>query len=270
MSDVLKMAITCAVDCMEQTGLDQPDAIIVGTSMGCNTFTKNFLDKIISANGGPVSPTSFIVSTHNTIAGQISLFLGNQQYNMTHTQNSLSFEQALMDGMLCFKDGCGNLLVGSADEMENVLYNIHARLNNPNLHAACGASFFILSSEQPDTPSIKLVDVASFGLVEELPGIITGFLNSNGLSPDDVDLVLYSCNNQKPIESWSEIFYPGKLFDYELLSGSYFTNSGFAMHFGIDILLNTKHPLFGENIRRVLICNNSIPENMGLILLNTI
>src|SRR4030095_12709097 len=139
MSDVLKMAITCTADCIEQTGLDQPDAIIVGTSMGCNTFTKNFLDKIITADGGHVSPTSFIVSTHNTIAGQISLFLGNQQYNMTHTQNNLSFEQALMDGMLCFKDGCSNVLVGAADEMENELYNVHARLKNPGLHAACGA-----------------------------------------------------------------------------------------------------------------------------------
>jgi hypothetical protein len=267
MSDVLKMAITCTADCIQQTGVDQPDAIIVGTSMGCNTFTKNFLDKIISANGGSVSPTSFIVSTHNTIAGQISLFLGNQRYNMTHTQNSMSFEQALMDGMLCFTEGCNNVLVGAADEMENELYNVHARLNNSNLHAACGASFFILSSEKSDTP-INLVDVRSFGLVDDLSQIITGFLNSNGLSPDEIDLVLYSCSDQMTLDTWSKIFYPGKLFDYELLSGSYFTNSGFAMHFAIDILLQTMHPLFGENIRKVLICNNSIPENMGLILLD--
>src|ERR671912_478259 len=116
MSDVLKMAIACTKDCLSQIGLEQPDAIIVGTSLGSNHFTKNFLDKIISANGSIPAPTSFIVSTHNTIAGQISLMLENFNYNITHSQNSLSFEQALIDGLLSVKEGCANVLVGGADE----------------------------------------------------------------------------------------------------------------------------------------------------------
>lgn len=269
MSDVLKMAITCTIDCMEQSGLTQPDAIIVGTSMGCNTFTKNFLDKIITADGGPLSPTNFIVSTHNTIAGQISILLGNQHYNMTHTQNSLSFEQALIDGMLCLKDECSHVLVGAADEMENALFNMNARLGIHDLHAACGASFFILSSEKSGTTSIRLVDVGSFGLVDGLSEITTAFLHSNNLSAVDIDAVLYSCSNQKTIHEWNEIFSTGTLFDYEKICGTYFTNSGFAMDYGIDILSNTKHPVLGENIRRILICNNTIPENLGLILIDT-
>jgi hypothetical protein len=188
---------------------------------------------------------------------------------MTHTQNSLSFEQALMDGVLCIQQGCRNVLVGAADEMENALYNMHARLNNPNLHAACGASFFMLSTDTPDTLSNHLVDVRSYGLVDDLPKIVNEFLNSNDLSADDIDVVLYSCNYQNTIGEWGEIFYPGKLFDYALLSGCYFTNSAFAMNYGMDLLSCTKHPFLGENIRRVLICNNSIPENLGLILLST-
>ena len=269
MSDVLKMAMTCTIDCMEQSGIGQPDAIIVGTSMGCNTFTKNFLDKIIAADDGPVSPTNFIVSTHNTIAGQISLLLGNQHYNMTHTQNNLSFEQALIDGMLCMNDGCYHVLVGAADEMENALYSMYARLNNPDLLAACGASFFILSPEKPDTASIRLVDVGSFGLVDGLSQITSEFLHSNDLSGGDIDLVLYSCRDQKIIDEWSELFSTGTLFDYEKICGTYFTNSGFALDYGIDILSHAAHPVFGENIRRILICNNTIPENLGLILIDT-
>src|SRR5436190_287904 len=50
MSQVLKMAIACSSDCLEQAELCQPDAIIVGTSMGCCVHTKKFLDKIVSAN----------------------------------------------------------------------------------------------------------------------------------------------------------------------------------------------------------------------------
>lgn len=141
MSAVLKMSIACSIDCLRQAGVSQPDGIIVGTSMGCCVHTKNFLDKIIDANEGPVSPTSFIVSTHNTIAGQISLILKNHGYNITHTQNSLSFEQSLIDGMLCVNDGYSNILVGGADEEEEEIYNSKARLNNEEIHLTCGASF---------------------------------------------------------------------------------------------------------------------------------
>jgi len=269
MSDVLKMAVACTMDCLEQTGLKQPDAIIVGTSMGCNHFTKNFLDKILSSNGGLLSPTSFIVSTHNTIAGQISLLLGTHNYNMTHTQNSLSFEQALMDGRLCINEGCSNILVGASDEKENVLYNMNARLNSSNIHSACGASFFILSTKKKDVESIRLVDVESFGFIDDLTETINAFLKSNDISASDIDLLLYSCTQQKTIDVLSELFNLNKLFDYQKISGTYFTNSAFAMHYGIDRLIQAKFPLSGERQRRILICNNSIPENLGLILMDT-
>ena len=269
MSDVLKMAIACSKDCLEQTGVEQPDAIIVGTCMGCNVFTKKFLDNIISSKGGLISPTPFILSLHNTIAGQISLLLGNHNYNMTHTQNSLSFEQALIDGMLCIKDEYSNVLVGAADEMENELYNINARLNTQDIHPTCGASFFILSSEKPNTAAINLTDVGSFGLMNDLPAIINDFINSNDLTADEIDLVLYSSSNEKAMNDLSGIFNYNKLFDYQKISGTYFTNSAFAMNYGVDILSQGKHPLFDKSIGRVLICNNLIPENMGLILLET-
>jgi len=40
------------------------------------------------------------------------------------------------------------------------------------------------------------------------------------------------------------------------------------MNYGIDILSHKKHPSFGEAINKVLVCNNLIPENLGLILLD--
>ena len=266
MSNVLKMSIACSIDCLEQAGLSQPDAIIVGTSMGCCVHTKNFLDKILSANEGLLSPTSFIVSTHNTIAGQISLLLKNHGYNMTHTQNSLSFEQSLIDGMLCINDGCSNVLVGGADEEEDAIYNMKARLNDEKIHLTCGASFFILSNEKGNPASINLVDVGSFGLIDDSSGIITEFLDSNYLSTEEIDLVLYSNSDQKKTEELKLIFGHRKIFDYQKIAGTYFTNSAFAMNYGIDVLSHRKHPVFGEGISKVLVCNNLIPENLGLIL----
>src|SRR5688572_22443631 len=105
MSTVLKSSLACALDCLEQSGLEQPDAIIVGTSMGCCIHTKVFLDKIHESDGRLLSPTSFIHSTHNSIAGQISLHLKNYNYNNTHTHGALSFEQALLDASLSLSEG---------------------------------------------------------------------------------------------------------------------------------------------------------------------
>ncbi|MFT5765414.1 MAG: 3-oxoacyl-[acyl-carrier-protein] synthase II [Saprospiraceae bacterium] len=208
------------------------------------------------------------MSTHNTIAGQISLLLRNHNYNMTHTQNSLSFEQALIDGTLCINDGCKNVLVGAADEKGNDLYNINKRLNTQNINTTCGASFFVLSNDKPDSLSINLVDIESYGLIDKRQDAIEGFLHSNDLQAADVDLVLYSNSHQKTVDELSAIFENSKLIDYQKISGTYYTNSAFAMGYGVDILLQGRYPSFDKSINRILICNNLIPENLGLILID--
>jgi hypothetical protein len=236
--------------------------------MGCPVHTKNFLDKILAANEGLLSPTSFIVSTHNTIAGQISLLLKNHGYNITHTQNSLSFEQSLLDGMLCIQNGYSNVLVGGVDEVENSIYNMKARLNDENIHITCGASFFILSDKAASPASVNLVDVESFGLMVDAAGVVRNFLDSNNISPEEIDLVLYSNSGKRNSDELTTILGHKKIVDYQKLSGTYYTNSAFAMHYGADVLLHKSHPVFGDKINRVLIYNNLIPENLGLILLD--
>jgi 3-oxoacyl-[acyl-carrier-protein] synthase II len=268
MSRVIKMSIVCAIDCLQQTGLDQPDGIIVGTSMGCCVHTKNFLDKILTTKEGPLSPTSFIVSTHNTIAGQISLLLKNHGYNMTHTQNSLSFEQGLLDGMLCIRDGYNNILVGGADEEETSIYNMKARLNDENALLASGASFFMLSNSNGSAAPINLVDVGCFGLIDSSATLIKNFIKSNNLSAGEIDLVLYANTEPDKTDELNMIFGHKKIIDYKEISGTYYTNSAFAMHYGIDVLLKKAHPSFAGSINSILVCNNLIPENLGLILLD--
>src|SRR5690606_14557075 len=85
MSKILRMSVACAKDSLLQAGVGQPDAIIVGTGLGCLLDTEKFLNNVLTVEG-LLPPTSFIQSTHNTLAGQISLSLGNHAYNMTHTQ----------------------------------------------------------------------------------------------------------------------------------------------------------------------------------------
>ncbi|MFZ9388910.1 MAG: beta-ketoacyl synthase chain length factor [Chitinophagaceae bacterium] len=247
MSDVMKMAIVCSIDCLEQTGLRTPDGIIVGTSMGCPIHTKKFLDKVAETGNGPLAPTSFIVSTHNTIAGQVALLLKNHSYNMTHTHGSLSFEQALTDGLLCIGDGYQNLLVGGADEEESTIYNMRRRIGKDPLHITCGASFFILSGNQSSN-AIKLSGVRSYSLVESISHTIRNFLDSQNLSDENMDKVIFISAHEKTGEELKTIFGEEKLIDLLPLTGAWFTNAAFALHFAMD-LWNS-----GENFFNILIC----------------
>jgi 3-oxoacyl-[acyl-carrier-protein] synthase II len=265
MSQVQKTSITCAMDCLHQAGIEQPNAIIVGTSMGCSVNIKNFLDKIFDAGEGPLSPTSFIVSTHNTVAGQIALLLKNHGYNMTYTQNTLSFEQAMFDAILCCDEGVSNVLVGGADEEEESIYNTRARLNNDSLLLTSGASFFVVSSLK-SSHTVRVLDVATFGLVKDTSDILKNFLKTNNLSVNDINLVLFASNDQLNGQRLS--FPPGKLFDYQQVAGTYYTNSAFALHYAFDILTVNPHPIFGD-VKTILIYNNLLPENLGLMLLTS-
>lgn len=266
MSQVQKMSITCAMDCLKQAQIDQPDGIIVGTSMGCSVNVKTFLDKILDAKEGPLSPTSFIVSTHNTVAGQIALMLKNHGYNMTYTQNTLSFEQGLLDAILCCNDGLTNVLVGGTDEEEGSIYNMKARLKNDKFVLTSGASFFIVSGTKKEI-AIRLVDVGSFGLVKNSSETLQMFLKANHTTAQEIDLVLFASSDERKMSELENIFGPDKLIDYQKITGTYYTNSAFAMHYSMDILSNEPHPIFGEKVKTVLVYNNLIPGNLGLILL---
>jgi hypothetical protein len=260
LNDILKMAITCSIDALRQAELEQPDAIVVGTSMGCNHFTKQFLDKIVASNGGLIAPTSFMLSTHNTIAGQISLFLGNRNHNTTHTQDSLSFEHALIDAALCLRESGGHVLVGAADEMENDLYNMHARIDLGDVPVTCGASFFVLSAEKSHDAAVRLYPVGSFGLTADPMAETQRFLNDTHIRGTDVDLVLYAATTPGMPDALRALFPGARCVDVLPLSGAYYTFSAFALHAAMDALWHGAHT--------VLVWNNLLPENLGCLLIS--
>jgi 3-oxoacyl-[acyl-carrier-protein] synthase II len=262
MSDVLKMAVTCSFDALHQAGAKEPGAIIVGTSMGCCTHTRQFMDKILASNGGPLSPTAFISSTHNTIAGQISLLLGNHGHNMTHTQNSLSFEQALIDAMLCVYEGTDNILVGSADEKEADLFNMKKRLNSEEDEDGTGASFFVLSPSATSN-CIKVSGAQSLSMIEAIEPHLATFLEGSGMAGKQPDLVLYSSFNDSRKVSIERFFSTPDKIKFTDFSGTYFTASAFAAAYAFDLLTQPANAN-----KTILICNNMIPENLGLISLS--
>ncbi|WP_342083913.1 beta-ketoacyl synthase chain length factor [Dyadobacter sp. OTU695] len=259
MSKILRMSVACAKDCITQAGIEQPDAIVVGTGLGCLQDTEKFLNTSLSVEG-LLPPTSFIQSTHNTMAGQISLSISNHGYNMTHTQNTLSFEHALLDASMLLREGDRNVLVGAADEHIDILNDIAVRLEaelsfEVTAPLTSGASFFILSTENQGDSKVALADVYTCGGTENGQEEIDAFLDRNGMQAGDIDLALYA---GAPVPG------VGRNLDYLSLAGIYPTASAFALHYAMD-LLGTN-----SDVKNVLICNALRKSNLGLTLLKAV
>ena len=274
MSTILRMGLACAKDCVQQAGIENPDAIVVGTGLGCLTDTEKFLKNTITISG-LIPPTSFIQSTHNTIAGQISLTLKNYNYNMTHTQNSVSFEHALIDATLCLDEGKSTVLIGAADEkigfMEVLAKELHfSEIENK---LTSGASFFMLSNIQNSTTKAELIDSCAIGLnAASNEEVITNFLKNNHLLLSDIDLVLFSTYGTQKVDGVNKLFHPTPILSIENYSGYHFTTAAFGMHLATEIL-NQKENVFIQNkapIKRILVYNNFGNKNIGLILIQAI
>lgn len=248
LSPVLRMALTAAQECQSKVATEF-DAISVGTALGCLKDTEKFLNTFITTTGDTLSPTAFIQSTHNTIGGQISLALGNHAYNMTHTQNSVSFEVALIDAMMCVKDGKKSVLVGAADEAIDFLELLRGELIESNRQFTSGASFFVIGN----TPTnINVKDcVVHFNSKDAHPHI-ADFLTKNSIDIAAIDLVLHT-----GIEFSSS---PRKEINYQDYSGLYFSSSAFAFHMAHDFLISTK-------ANSALIINAQTSDKLGLIFL---
>src|SRR5207253_3406481 len=66
MSKAVRMGIGAAKACLDSAGIQRPDAIAVGTTLGCLKDTEVFLNKLVTQEERMLTPTSFIQSTHNT------------------------------------------------------------------------------------------------------------------------------------------------------------------------------------------------------------
>ena len=251
LSTILRMGITASKECQEKVP-HEFDAISVGTALGCLTDTEKFLVTINTVSGDILSPTAFIQSTHNTISGQISLDLKNHAYNMTHTQNALSFEVALKDGLLCIDEGKKSVLVGAADEAIPFLERLRGSLIETNLPFTSGATFMVLSGEKESSiASIRACEVYFSG--ESTERRVGQFLAANNCDFENLDLVLEAGSDFKS-KAKNHISFP----EY---TGFYQSASAFAVHMANDWLI--KHP----DHKRILIVNNLESDKLGLTLI---
>ncbi|HNW74245.1 MAG TPA: beta-ketoacyl synthase N-terminal-like domain-containing protein [Bacteroidales bacterium] len=311
MGRVIKMGVTAAKLCLRDaahvTGFTSgpecpeiiPEAIITGTGMGCMEDTEKFLATMIRNNEEFLTPTSFIQSTHNTVAGQIALLLKCHGYNFTYVHRGFSFENALLDAMVQLRSGSvSNVLAGGSDELTPAYFSITSRLGhwkrkpvgNDRLledHqrgsvAGEGATFFFLQKEGTHNSYARLRDVRTLlkpGSDEKTGRYLLQMLQENEIAPADIDLVVAGFNG----DPGSDAIYrnviaaslPGSAIAlYKHLCGEYQTSTAFATWFSAMMIRHRTLPEFAlltpppPNLRNILIYNHYLHVNHTFILLS--
>lgn len=300
MSKSVKMGVFTAASALIDAGVKAPTSILTGTGMGCKQDSDIFLENLLLQNEELLSPSKFVQSTHNTVGGQVALYLKSKAYNFTYVQGSASFESALLDAQLSIltEEQPHQILVGGIDEIsENTigLLQLDQQIKNEkeieNLQLLDypskgsiigeGAHFFVISEEKTLTTYAQLLDLHLENAieVEEVATKTKQFLAQNLLQASDVDLIILGNNGDKDFDTYfqplqHEFKQTPQVF-YKHLVGESYTASAFGMQLGVKILkaqfipeayrLNTIQPK--KAIKKVLLYNQFRGKNHSWMLL---
>ena len=300
MTKTVKMSSVASHYALKEAGIENPDAIIVGTGIGCSQDSEKFLKNVLDNNEEFLTPTYFIQSTHNTVAGQIALGLQCHAYNFTYVNTSSSLEFSLLDAKLQIADGeAENILAGSTDEQTErtmELYKLNKTIkkeeNLPVDYLGSttdgvvwgeGASFFVLGKDKTGSSYAQLKDIQIVNTLEleETQKFIEDFLSKNNLSAQDIDAVMLGFSGDATSDVYykkaAELFTDSSLLYYKHLSGEFNTASGFSTFMACHILKNQEIPdvmmindLKKQEIRNILLYNHLGGNDHSLVLLGRI
>ena len=293
MSAAVRMGVVGAILALRDAKIEQPDAIITGTGMGCRQDSIAFLSKLLENDEQFLNPTQFIQSTHNTIGGQIALHLNCQAYNTTYVQASASLEASLIDGLLRLEETSKteNVLIGSIDELDETYAKLFQQIglvtseeNSQGTTMSEGAGFFVCSNEKTDTSYAEVLDVAvKLNLNEEqTPDFISDFLLKHNHNPNTIDAIILGTNGDAEFDRYYEhlqntVFAETPQLHYKHLSGEHNSASGFALWLGCMVLKHQDIPNYFKlndiskrEPRTILIYNHYRGKNHSLMLLQAL
>ncbi|MDH5474134.1 MAG: beta-ketoacyl synthase chain length factor [Cyclobacteriaceae bacterium] len=279
MARIIKMGVVTSSKCLEELQNNSPGAIIIGTGLGCLQDTAKFLKDIVETEEGLLSPTAFIQSTHNTIAGQIALLIGCTNHNFTYANRGFSFENALGDALLHLEEGNNDILVGGIDEVIPETNVILQKLgcfqsdnggvtSSPSLGE--GATMFLMSSHQKENSLAVIQGMKTLfkpNSEEEVIESIYGLLVEVGVEINQIDGVLMGYNNSKKDDDKydqlvSSIFQGKSIYQFKNISGEYFTASAFGCH------LATKMIAYQKEYPQTLVSGDSKKEFEYIVVYN--
>ena len=294
----IKMSTVSSKNALTEAGIENVDAIIVGTGLGCIGDSERFVSDIIKNDEQFLTPTRFIQSSHNTVAGQIALGLGCKGHNFTFVHSAVSFESSLIDAKMMIQNNeADTVLVGGVDELVEHHVTTHRLIghikkepvaskdllqsNSEGMVMGEGSHFFVLSKEKSNSCYAELLAVKTFNTLakEQVESKIITFLESNKMNVKDIDVVILGNNGDVNYDHYYEQLSNSLLTNtpqayYKHLSGEYDTATGFAFWLANKILktqtvpdsvqLNTIKP---AKLQTILVYNQYRGENHSLTLI---
>ncbi len=116
MGTLMKAALLTSLRVLKEARVERPDAIIVGTRFGMLEQGEKLLTQMATVGEEGVSPTLFMQSTHNTVAGALAIRLKCHGYNITYSQGDDTLDIALRDARrLIAERRAKTVLVGMHD-----------------------------------------------------------------------------------------------------------------------------------------------------------
>jgi 3-oxoacyl-[acyl-carrier-protein] synthase II len=302
MPRILKMGLGSAQLCINRSGGLNPDAIIVGTGLGCLENLEKFLLEVLESHEHITSVLPFINSTHNAVAAHIAMLLHNHGYNLTYCHRGLSFESALDDALMLIEEKkASHVLVGGIDECTADFMHLHSYLGywkkpTPNLKlldakstgtlAGEGATFFMLSAIPTRSQQVAVEGVHTFlaaedGGMQDIIRETDAFLQAQHTGKEEVELLLTGMNGDSNFDflyaGLKDQYFPSStgMAYYKHLCGEYYTSSAFALWLASMILSSQAIPSVVQlvapaqkQINKILIYNHFRNREHALILLS--
>jgi len=266
MSKIIRMGVATANMALKEANVENPDAIITGTGLGCVIDTEKFLNALLENKETLLTPTSFILSTHNTVGAQIAVMLGCNNYNYTYVHSAISFENSLIDAIMHFEDQTvSNILVGGIDELNDSdkefklnsgirkteEYPITELFDTKTKGCVLGesATFANLSDTKTESTYAQLIDVHTVfeANTTEIDQELNAFLSKNNLKKEDIDTLILGVNGDKDYDKsyfdFSKRNFPNsQLVAYKNICGEHDSASAFAFWVASKLIKHQEVP----------------------------
>ena len=242
MGNLMKRALVTSLKVLKETGIDHPDAIITGTSIGSLDYTEKLLDTLVENGEESLSPTYFMQSTHNTVSSAISIYTATHSYNTTYSHGGVSFELALKDAwMQLYLGQISNALVGGHDEMVESYFELLKKTGYVGVEGMvpCGecAMSMMLNKQASSENLCELAGVSVFR-TKSLANIriqLALLAEKAGVNLEEIQTVMTGVNGNPLNDSLyqpvlDELFPNAKHLSYKQLFGENYTASALGLY----------------------------------------
>lgn len=208
MGRALRMGVGTSMKLLLQTKVD---GILIGTANGGIEDSIMFLNQINEYEEGRLTPTAFVQSTYNAIAGMVSMITNNKGYNATHVHRGQAFENVALDAAMLLKENPEHqYLIGGVDEISEKNHRLvslagwyrHEPTSNLDLYSTNAegtlpgegsASFVVSNKKENAVAHLKAMKMVSGNDEKNVVVQLKLFLKENN-AEGNIDLLLQGEN----------------------------------------------------------------------------